>query len=95
LGQTAPNPVLSTMNYFREEYDAHIREKKCPAKVCKDLLVFSINETTCIGCGACLRACPNKAITGEKKKPHTVNQQLCIKCGSCFDVCKFKSVIKE
>lgn len=95
LGQTAPNPVLSTMKYFREEYDAHINDKKCPAKVCKDLLIFTINEKACIGCGACLRACPSKAITGEKKKPHFIEQQLCIKCGSCFDVCKFKSVIKE
>ncbi|HIJ60142.1 MAG TPA: NADH-quinone oxidoreductase subunit NuoF [Nitrospirae bacterium] len=95
LGQTAPNPVLSTLKYFRDEYEAHIKYKKCPAKVCKDLLTFTINEKPCTGCGACLRACPTKAITGEKKKPHYISQELCIKCGSCFDVCKFKSVIKE
>lgn len=95
LGQTAPNPVLSTIKYFREEYEAHIIEKRCPAKVCKDLLTFTILEQTCTGCGACLRACPAKAIRGEKKRPHRIDQSLCIKCGSCFDVCKFKSVSKE
>ncbi len=95
LGQTAPNPVLSTINYFRDEYEAHIRDKKCPAKVCKDLLVYSILEKICTGCGACKRACPSAAITGEKKKPHEINQELCVKCGGCFDVCKFKSVARE
>ncbi len=95
LGQSAPNPVLSTIKYFREEYEAHIRDKRCPAKVCKDLLTFTIISDRCTGCGACLRACPSKAITGEKKKPHVIEQSLCIKCGSCFDVCKFKAVYKE
>ncbi|MBI5025358.1 MAG: NADH-quinone oxidoreductase subunit NuoF [Nitrospirae bacterium] len=95
LGQTAPNPVLSTIKYFRDEYEAHIRDKKCPAKVCKDLLTFYIIEELCTGCGACLRACPAKAITGGKKKPHFITQELCIKCGACFDVCKFKSVLKQ
>ena len=92
LGQTAPNPVLSTIKYFREEYEAHIRDKKCPSKVCKALLVYSIDEKLCKACGACLRACPAGAITGEKKVPHKIDQSKCIKCGSCFDVCKFKSV---
>lgn len=95
LGQTAPNPVLSTLKYFRDEYEAHIRDKKCPAKVCKDLLTFYIIEEFCKGCGACLRACPAGAITGEKKKPHRINTDLCIKCGACFDVCKFAAVEKE
>lgn len=91
LGQTAPNPVLSTIKYFREEYEAHL-QGKCPAKVCRDLLTYHIIEELCKGCGACLRACPAGAITGEKKKPHEINQDLCIKCGACFDVCKFKAV---
>lgn len=95
LGQTAPNPVMSTLKYFRDEYEAHIREKKCPAKVCKDLLIYSISDTTCTGCGACLRACPAGAITGEKKKPHKIDSEKCIKCGACFDVCKFASVNRE
>jgi NADH:ubiquinone oxidoreductase subunit F (NADH-binding)/(2Fe-2S) ferredoxin/Pyruvate/2-oxoacid:ferredoxin oxidoreductase delta subunit len=95
LGQTAPNPVLSTLNYFRDEYEAHIRDKKCPAKVCKDLLTYSILEAVCTGCGACKRACPSAAISGDKKKPHKLNADLCVRCGACFDVCKFKSVTKE
>lgn len=92
LGQTAPNPVLSTLKYFRDEYEAHVRDKKCPAKVCRDLVTYSIMEEYCKGCGACLRACPAGAITGEKKKPHRLAAEKCIKCGSCFDVCKFKAV---
>ncbi|MDH4232830.1 MAG: NADH-quinone oxidoreductase subunit NuoF [Nitrospirota bacterium] len=95
LGQTAPNPVLSTLKYFREEYVAHIKEKKCPAKVCKELLEYFIIEELCKGCGACLKACPSKAITGEKKKPHTINPDLCIRCGACFEACKFRSVGRE
>ncbi len=95
LGQTAPNPVLSTIKYFREEYEAHIRDKKCPSKVCKALLIYSIDENICKACGVCLRACPAKAITGEKKVPHKIDQAKCIKCGSCFDVCKFKSVMRD
>ncbi len=95
LGQTAPNPVLSTIRYFREEYEAHIRDKKCPAKVCRDLLTYYIIEEFCKGCGACLRACPSGAITGEKKKLHKINPDICIKCGACFEVCKFKAVGRE
>jgi len=95
LGQTAPNPVLSTIKYFRDEYEAHIRDKKCPSKVCKALLIYSIDEKLCKACGACLRACPAGAITGEKKVPHKIDQAKCIKCGSCFDVCKFKSVMRD
>ena len=95
LGQTAPNPVLSTIKYFREEYEAHIRDKKCPAKACREMLEYSILEKGCKGCGACLKACPAGAITGEKKKPHKINPDLCVRCGACFDVCKFKSVGRE
>lgn len=95
LGQTAPNPVLSTIKYFREEYEAHIKDKKCPAKGCRDMLTYSILEDFCKGCGLCMKACPAGAITGDKKKPHTINASACIKCGSCFDVCKFKSVARE
>lgn len=95
LGQTAPNPVLSTIKYFREEYEAHIKDKKCPAKACRDMVTFSILEDVCKGCGLCIKVCPTGAITGEKKKPHTINAAACIKCGSCFDVCKFKSVGRE
>jgi len=95
LGQTAPNPVLSTIKYFREEYEAHIKDKKCPAKVCNALITFSVLEEFCNGCGACMRVCPANAITGEKKKPHKINQELCIKCGACFEVCKFSAVNKS
>ncbi len=95
LGQTAPNPVMSTLKYFRDEYEAHIKQKKCPSKVCRDLLLYSVIEKTCTGCGACLRACPSGAITGEKKKPHRIDPDKCIKCGACFDVCKFASVNRE
>ncbi|KJR43331.1 NADH:ubiquinone oxidoreductase, NADH-binding (51 kD) subunit [Candidatus Magnetoovum chiemensis] len=95
LGQTAPNPVLSTIKYFRDEYEAHIHNKKCPARVCKALLTFTILENSCTGCMACARSCPTGAIIGEKKKPHRIIQEKCIKCGSCFDACKFHSVYKE
>jgi NADH:ubiquinone oxidoreductase subunit F (NADH-binding) len=95
LGQTAPNPVLSTIKYFREEYEAHIRDRKCPSKTCKALLTYSIDKKLCKACGACLRACPAGAITGEKKVPHKIDPVKCIRCGSCFDVCKFKSVMRD
>jgi NADH:ubiquinone oxidoreductase subunit F (NADH-binding)/Pyruvate/2-oxoacid:ferredoxin oxidoreductase delta subunit/(2Fe-2S) ferredoxin len=94
LGQSAPNPVLSTIKYFREEYDAHIYEHRCPAGVCKDLLTYSILEEFCKGCTACTRVCPAGAITGEKKKPHKIVQEICIKCGACFETCKFKAIKK-
>ena len=95
LGQTAVNPVLSTLHYFRDEYVAHINEKKCPAGVCRELIRYSIDPEKCKGCLRCLRACPTGAIKGEKRQPHTLNQGLCIKCGACYDVCKFQAVIKQ
>jgi NADP-reducing hydrogenase subunit HndC len=95
LGQTLPNPVLSGLRYFRDEYEMHIKEKKCPAKVCKALITFTIDPQQCVGCGACLRACPTNVITGAKKEPHIINQENCIKCGSCKDVCKFDAVKVE
>lgn len=94
LGQTAPNPVLSTLKYFRHEYEAHIHGR-CTAKACKELLSYYIIEELCKGCGACMKVCPSGAIKGEKKKPHKINSEMCIKCGACFDVCKFKSVRRE
>ena len=94
LGQSAPNPVLSTIKYYRDEYEAHIYEKRCPAGVCKDLLSYSILEEFCKGCTACTRVCPAGAIVGEKKKPHKIIQDICIKCGACFETCKFKAIKK-
>jgi len=94
LGMTAPNPVLSTLRYFRNEYEAHIRDKKCPAAVCKDLITYSILEEICNGCGACKRACPADAIRGTRKTPHRIDPEICIKCGTCFDACKFKAILK-
>jgi len=95
LGMSAPNPVISTIKYFRHEYEAHINNKKCPSKTCNKLLTFFIREHKCVGCGMCLRACAVNAITGEKKQPHHIDQAKCIKCGSCFDACKFDAVLKE
>jgi len=94
LGQTAPNPVLTTLKYFRDEYVAHIKDKRCPAHVCPTLLTYTINDN-CTGCVVCAKACPSDAITGEKKQKHVIDQDKCIKCGKCFTVCRFDAVEKE
>ncbi|NMA25690.1 MAG: NADH-quinone oxidoreductase subunit NuoF [Clostridiales bacterium] len=93
LGQTAPNPVLTTLKYFKDEYIAHVMDKKCPAHVCSALRVYSIDTEKCRGCTACAKKCPVGAITGEVKKPHTINTDKCIKCGACKDACKFDAVV--
>ena len=92
---SAPNPVLSTIKYFRHEYEAHIRDKHCPAKVCRRLLTFFIREDLCVGCGMCKKSCPTGAADGKPKAPHHIDTSACIKCGACYDVCKFKAVLKE
>lgn len=94
LGQTAPNPVLSTMKYFRDEYIAHIRDKKCPAKECKALRAIEIDPEKCRGCGICKKNCPVDAITGEVKQPHKIDEDICIKCGTCISKCPFKAISK-
>lgn len=92
LGQTAPNPVLTTVRYFRDEYEEHIKEKKCRAGVCAELVRYEIDEKKCIGCGVCRKNCPVAAIEGEQKKVHAIIQARCIKCGVCFKACKFEAV---
>jgi len=95
LGATASNPILSTLRYFREEYEAHIKDKRCPAGVCKALIRYWIDAEKCTGCGLCLKHCPQDAITGQRKQPHEVDESECIRCGICHDVCKFDAVILE
>ncbi|MBN2032617.1 MAG: 4Fe-4S binding protein [Deltaproteobacteria bacterium] len=93
LGTSAPNPVLTTILYFRDEYEAHIYDKKCPAGVCKPLFHYEVDEKACTGCHVCALKCPQQAITGEKKKLHTLDQEKCIKCGICYDTCKFDAIV--
>ncbi len=93
LGLTAPNPVLTTIRYFKEEYLAHIEEKRCPAKFCKDLISISIDPERCTGCGACLRVCPSEAIKGERKKVHHLDKERCIKCKACYEACRFDAIL--
>jgi NADH:ubiquinone oxidoreductase subunit F (NADH-binding)/(2Fe-2S) ferredoxin len=93
LGTSAPNPVLTTIHYFREEYESHIIDKKCKAGVCRNLFIYEIDENACTGCGLCAKKCPQDAITGDKKEPHILEQDKCIKCGICYDACKFDAIV--
>ncbi len=92
LGKSGPNPLLSTIRYFRDEYIAHIRDKKCPAGVCRELITIPVIEEKCTGCLACITACAYNAITGKKKEPHYIHQERCTKCGACVAVCKFDAI---
>jgi NADH-quinone oxidoreductase subunit F len=92
LGGSAPNPLLTTLRYFGDEYVAHVRDKRCPAGICKDLITYAIQEDKCTGCGACAKACPNGAIKGEKKKPHAISIDLCTKCGICSETCRQQAI---
>ncbi len=95
LGGTAPNPVLTTIRYFRDEYEAHIKDKKCPARVCRDLITYTIDQEKCTGCTRCARECPQEAIVGERRKPHRILQEKCVKCGICYETCKFDAIKVE
>ena len=95
LGQSAPNPVLSTLRYFRDEYVAHVVDKKCPAGVCKSLLSYTIDPEKCKGCTLCSRVCPVGAISGSVKNPHVIDNAKCIKCGACIEKCKFGAIAKK
>lgn len=95
LGQTSPNPILSTLKYFRDEYEAHVKEKKCPAGVCKSMMHYFINAERCRSCGICARVCPAGVISGEKNVPYVIDQEKCIKCGACMEKCPFKAIFKN
>jgi NAD-dependent dihydropyrimidine dehydrogenase PreA subunit len=92
LGKTAPNPVLSTIKYFRSEYEAHIKNKRCPAGVCRDLVTYSIDQEKCKSCGACKKACPYGAISGSKEEPYMIDEAACRKCGACMETCRFGAI---
>ncbi|MFW5768706.1 MAG: NADH-ubiquinone oxidoreductase-F iron-sulfur binding region domain-containing protein, partial [Spirochaetota bacterium] len=94
LGGTAPNPVISTLTYFREEYEDHIRNGHCPAGECKGMYIFEIDADVCTGCGLCRKKCPVEAISGERKEPHRIDLEICTRCGVCFETCPFNAVVK-
>jgi Fe-S-cluster-containing hydrogenase component 2 len=92
LGQTAPNPVLSTIRYYRDEYEAHILRHECPARVCVDLIKFEVNEEKCTKCGSCSKVCPTNAVSWKKKEPASIDLEKCIKCRSCIVACRFNAI---
>ena len=94
LGTTAVNPVLSTIRYFRQEYEEHILERRCPAKECRGLFLYEIDQEVCTGCGICRKNCPVEAISGERRKLHLLDKERCTKCGVCFDKCPFAAILK-
>jgi NADH-quinone oxidoreductase subunit F len=93
LGKSAPNPVLSTLRYFRDEYEAHIADRACPAGICRELTAYRIDPEACDGCHACFKACPVEAISGDIKKLHVIDHEVCISCGACFDVCPTQAIV--
>jgi Pyruvate/2-oxoacid:ferredoxin oxidoreductase delta subunit len=95
LGQSAPNPILSTLHYFRDEYLAHVRDKRCPAGVCTKMIRYKIVKDKCIGCTQCTKVCPASCITGVKKAPHKIEQSRCQKCGACVSNCKFDAIVTD
>jgi NADH-quinone oxidoreductase subunit F/NADP-reducing hydrogenase subunit HndC len=95
LGQTAPNPVLSTLDNFWDEYEAHVKERRCPSGACKSLVSYYVVADQCKGCTLCARACPAEAISGKVKEPHVIDQEKCVKCGACMTACKFGAIIKK
>jgi NADH:ubiquinone oxidoreductase subunit F (NADH-binding)/Pyruvate/2-oxoacid:ferredoxin oxidoreductase delta subunit len=95
LGRAAPNPILSTLRYYRDEYEAHVIEKRCPARKCKALIHYEVDPEKCVGCTSCARVCPVQCISGTRRAPHVIDQSKCIKCGQCFDVCRFDAVKRQ